>query len=70
MAADFRRQLSVPRFGLGCRHNFHAIYDQYLFNVAQTSKSAVSRVSKPAGGKSAQPTWKSAAQQVWKPALR
>src|SRR5437762_1869050 len=40
--------------------------------VAQTSKSAVSRVSKPANGtpSNAQPTWKSAVQQVWKPALR
>jgi hypothetical protein len=42
----------------------------YLFSVAQTSKSAVSRVSKPAGGRVLMPTWKSAAQQVWKPALR
>ena len=40
--------------------------------VAQTSKSAVSRVSKPAGRavSSTLPTWKSAIQQVWKPALR
>jgi hypothetical protein len=46
--------------------------------VAQTSKSAVSRVSKPAGGEMFcvpavshdQPTWKSAIQQVGKPALR
>ena len=46
--------------------------------VAQTSKSAVSRVSKPAGRlrvpasllSGAQPTWKSALQQVWKPALQ
>src|SRR5208283_6111120 len=40
--------------------------------VAQTSKSAVSRVSKPADGTTAgvQPTWKSAIQQVWKPALQ
>src|SRR5437879_66407 len=39
--------------------------------VAQTSKSAVSRVSKPAGGTTfhSLPTWKSAIQQVWKPAL-
>ena len=41
----------------------------YLFSVAQTSKSAVSRVSKPAGRNAAEPTWKSALQQVWKPAL-
>ena len=41
----------------------------YLFSVAQTSKSAVSRVSKPAGRNAAEPTWKSAIQQVWKPAL-
>jgi len=40
--------------------------------VAQTSKSAVSRVSKPAAGTTADvlPTWKSAIQQVWKPALQ
>ena len=53
--------------------------------VAQTSKSAVSRVSKPAGrpttgdapaGRTRRetprplPIWKSAIQQVWKPALR
>jgi hypothetical protein len=40
--------------------------------VAQTSKSAVSRVSKPANGviPNAMPTWKSAIRQVWKPALR
>src|ERR1051325_1423471 len=40
--------------------------------VAQTSKSAVSRVSKPAGRtkSSTSPIWKSAIQQVWKPALR
>jgi len=40
--------------------------------VAQTSKSAVSRVSRPAADSSANalPTWKSAIQQVWKPAPR
>ena len=46
--------------------------------VAQTSKSAVSRVSKPADRPpmqrarfhSAPPIGKSATQQVWKPALR
>jgi hypothetical protein len=40
--------------------------------VAQTSKSAGSRVSKPANAVIANtlPTWKSAIQQVWKPALR
>jgi hypothetical protein len=40
--------------------------------VAQTSKSAVSRVSKPADGTTADalPTWKSPIQQVWKPALQ
>ena len=40
--------------------------------VAQTSKSAVSRISKSAGhpNSTALPTWKSATQQVWKPALR
>jgi len=40
--------------------------------VAQTSKSAVSRVSKPADRPTshAPPIWKSATQQVWKPALR
>src|ERR1017187_859408 len=40
--------------------------------VAQTSKSAVSRVSKPANCviPNALPTWKSAIRQVWKPALR
>ncbi len=40
--------------------------------VAQTSKSAVSRVSKPAGRATLNdlPIWKSAIQQVWKPALR
>src|SRR5258708_537467 len=38
--------------------------------VAQTSKSAVSRVSKPAGVSLHLPTWKSAIQQVWKPALQ
>jgi hypothetical protein len=42
----------------------------YLFSVAQTSKSAVSRVSKPAGRTAVGPTWKSAVQQVWKPALQ
>jgi len=41
-----------------------------LPSVAQTAKSAVSRVSKPAGQPAAQPTWKSAVQQVWKPALQ
>jgi hypothetical protein len=37
--------------------------------VAQTSKSAVSRVSKPADrtASGATPIWKSAIQQVWKP---
>ena len=40
--------------------------------VAQTSKSAVSRVSQPAEHPTfhAEPIWKSAIQQVWKPALR
>jgi hypothetical protein len=38
-----------------------------LFNVPQTSKSAVPQVSKPADRRQ---TWKSAAQQVWKPAAR
>jgi hypothetical protein len=40
--------------------------------VAQTSKSAVSRVSKPANRviSNALPTWKSAIRQVWKPAPR
>ena len=40
--------------------------------VAQTSKSAVSRISKSAGCPNLPvlPTWKSATQQVWKPALR
>jgi len=46
--------------------------------VAQTSKSAVSRVTKPACRPpiqraqplDAKPIWKSAKQQVWKPALR
>jgi hypothetical protein len=40
--------------------------------VAQTSKSAVSRVSEPAGrqSSSALPTWKPAIQQVGKPALQ
>ena len=40
--------------------------------VAQTSKSAVSRVSKPASRTTSYtlPIWKSAMQQVWKPALR
>src|SRR2546425_478228 len=40
--------------------------------VAQTSKSAVSRISQSAGHPNslALPTWKSATQQVWKPALR
>ena len=42
----------------------------YLFSVAQTSKSTVSRVSKPAGRNAAEPTWKSAIQQAWKPALQ
>jgi hypothetical protein len=39
--------------------------------VAQTSKSAVSRVSQPARptASEALPIWKSATQQVWKPAL-
>jgi len=41
-----------------------------LYSVAQTSKSAVSRVSKPANRviSNALPTWKSAIQQVLKPA--
>ena len=43
---------------------------EYLFSVAQTSKSAVSRVSKPACSNVAEPAWKPAIQQVWKPALR
>src|SRR6476659_8688791 len=40
--------------------------------VAQTSKSAVSRISKSAAhpNTTALPTWKSATQQVWKPALQ
>src|SRR6266567_1507972 len=40
--------------------------------VAQTSKSAVSRVSKLAGRSTlpTPPIWKSATRQVWKPALR
>jgi hypothetical protein len=40
--------------------------------VAQTSKSAVSRVSQPASPTTAEalPIWKSATQQVWKPALQ
>jgi hypothetical protein len=42
----------------------------HLSNVAQTAKSAGSRVSKPAGAHDAEPTWKSAIQQVWKPAPR
>jgi hypothetical protein len=25
MAADFRRQLRMPRFGLGCRHLAHTM---------------------------------------------
>ena len=41
-----------------------------LLSVAQTSKSAVSRVSKPGNGNAVEPTWKSAIQQVGKPALR
>jgi hypothetical protein len=41
----------------------------YLFDVEQTSKSAVSLVSKPAGRMATETPWKSAAQQVWKPAL-
>ncbi len=45
-------------------------YGEGPFGVAQTAKSAVSRVSKPAGRPAAPPTWKSAIQQVWKPALR
>ena len=42
------------------------------YSVAQTSKSAVSRISKSAShpNGAALPTWKSAIQQVWKPALR
>src|SRR5207249_10633473 len=36
--------------------------------VAQTSKSAVSRVSKPAKRSNAPPIGKSATRQVWKPA--
>jgi len=41
-----------------------------MFTVAQTSKSAVTRVSKPARRHAAEPTWKSAPRQVWKPALQ
>src|SRR5208282_5877568 len=43
----------------------------YTATVAQTSKSAVSRVSKPANCviPNTSPTWKSAIRQVWKPAL-
>jgi hypothetical protein len=45
---------------------------QNALPVAQTSKSAVSRISKSADlpELSRLPTWKSATQQVWKPALR
>jgi hypothetical protein len=47
-----------------------AIRQKVLAGVAQTSKSAVSRVSKPARRWAGLPTWKSAIRQVWKPALR
>jgi hypothetical protein len=47
-----------------------AIREKLVAGVAQTSKSAVSRVSKPARRWAGLPTWKSAIRQVWKPALR
>jgi hypothetical protein len=47
-----------------------AIREKVVAGVAQTSKSAVSRVSKPARRWAGLPTWKSAIRQVWKPALR
>ena len=47
-----------------------AIREKVLTGVAQTSKSAVSRVSQPARRWDGLPTWKSAIRQVWKPALR
>jgi serine protease Do len=56
--------------GRGTRRVSVQIGAAYLIDVAQTSKSAVSRVSKPAGHTKVEPIWKSAIQQVWKPALR
>ena len=54
-----------------CNRQIAAQLLRKLFTVAQTSKSAVSRISKSAGLPHFQvlPTWKSAKQQVWKPAL-
>ena len=47
-----------------------AIRQRVVAGVAQTSKSAVSRVSKPARRWAGLPTWKSAIRQVGKPALQ
>jgi hypothetical protein len=47
-----------------------AIREKVVAGVAQTSKSAVSRVSEPARRWAGLPTWKPAIRQVGKPALR
>ncbi len=47
-----------------------AIREKVVADVAQTAKSAVSRVSQPARRRDGLPTWKSAIRQVGKPALR
>ena len=47
-----------------------AIREKVVAGVAQTSKSAVSRVSQPARRWDGLPTWKSAIRQVGEPALR
>jgi hypothetical protein len=67
--------MKTPRQVLFGRHhaaqpNLDAIREKVVAGVAQTSKSAVSRVSKPARSWAGLPTWKSAIRQVGKPALR
>jgi hypothetical protein len=65
-----------PRRGLACARwfdfNAKAQRHEDASPVAQTSKSAVSRIFKSAAATTAHapPTWKSATQPVWKPALR
>jgi hypothetical protein len=50
--------------------NLDAIREKVVAGVAQTSKSAVSRVSKPARRWAGLPTWQSAIRQVGTPTLR
>jgi hypothetical protein len=67
--------MKTPREVLFERHQavetkLDAIREQVVAGVAQTAKSAASRVSKPARRGVGLPTWKSAIRQVGKPALR